>query len=416
MKLTHFEIDSSRHALVVDVEFYQMNLKNVVEGARKNDPELFSDDGIYLPAWSKFAKSPIKAKGFWTYMLQSVFDGKHGYDELNFDFQRNSVNDSGVYMMFMPGNMKLVCLEEAANLAEAALQNFSVVVLSSTNGVTNASAQSDAKDAIELARRNGKKVLILSTCLAQRSFSVGEISGVFLAYDNGEAGATIQKISRGLTPNQIGKIGRVVSLSFDPRKDDKLDSLILQTAVNYQKSHNIASIKEALALVLKTVDIFSCQAGGAVKIDVSTYLEEIVNQQRISRVVGRMAQVDKLNENLRKALLNNNFTRYVPATEEVAQKGKALAKKLKKGTPAQQKQRKTEDQELREKIIALCDNLDIVVFGTNSDNMMQAIEVLKINKELQVSFQDEVGMPYTALKELVDSGAINMSLVELVKY
>lgn len=237
-----------------------------------------------------------------------------------------------------------------------------------------------------------------------------------MAYDNGEAGATIQKISRGLTPNQIGKIGRVVSLSFDPRKDDKLDSLILQTAVNYQKSHNIASIKEALALVLKTVDIFSCQAGGAVKIDVSTYLEEIVNQQRISRVVGRMAQVDKLNENLRKALLNNNFSRYVPATEEVAQKGKALAKKLKKGTPAQQKQRKTEDQELREKIIALCDNLDIVVFGTNSDNMMQAIEVLKINKELQVSFQDEVGMPYTALKELVDSGAINMSLVELVKY
>jgi len=416
MKLTHFEIDPSRHALVVDVEFYQMNLKNVVDGARKNDPELFSDEGIYLPAWSKFAKSPIKAKGFWTYMLQSVFDGKHGYDELNFDFQRNSVNDSGVYMMFMPGNMKIVCLREAALLAESALQNFSVVVLSSINGVTNASAQSDTKDAIELARRNGKKVLILSTCLAQRSFSVGEISGVFLAYDNGEAGATIQKISRGLTPSVVGKIGRIVSLSFDPHRDDKLDSLILQTAVNYQKSHDIASIKEALALVLKTVDIFSCQAGGAVKIDVSTYLEEIVNQARISRVVGRISYVDKLSESLRQALLNSNFSHYVPATDEVAQKGKAIAKKLKKGTPKQQKQRKTEDQELREKIVALCENLDVVVYGTNSNNMAEAIKVLKVSKELQVSFQDEAGMPYTALKELIDSGAINLSIIELVKY
>lgn len=416
MKLTHFEIDPSRHALVVDVGFYQMNLKNVVDGARKNDPELFIDDGIYLPSWSKFAKSPVKSKGFWTRTLQSVFNGQHGHDEISFDFQRGVEKDTGVYMMFMPGNMKLVCLQEAAVLAESALTNFSVVVLSSINGVTNESAQKKAKNAIEIARRSGKKVLIIATCLAQRSFSVGEISAVFLAYDNGEAGATIQKISRGLTPSVVGKIGRIVSLSFDPQRDDKLDSLILQTAVNYQKSHNLASIKDALALVLKTVDIFSCETTGAVKIDVSTYLEEIVNQARISRIVGRVAYVDKLSESLRQALLNSNFSHYVPATEEVAQKGKAMAKKLKKSTPKQQKQRKTEDQELREKIVALCENLDVVVYGTNSNNMAEAIEVLKVSKELQVSFQDEAGMPYTALKELIDSGAINLNIIELVKY
>ena len=152
------------------------------------------------------------------------------------------------------------------------------------------------------------------------------------------------------------------------------------------------------------------------KIDVSTYLEEIVNQARISRVVGRISCVDKLSESLRQALLSSNFSHYVPATEEVAQKGKAMAKKLNKGGQKQKKQRKTEDQELREKIVALCENLDVVVYGTNSNNMAEAIEVLKVSKELQVSFQDEAGMPYTALKELIDSGAINLSLIELVKY
>lgn len=415
MKLTHFGIDTSRHALVVDVAFYQMDLKNVVESARKSDVELFVDDGAFLPSWSKFAKSPVKAKGFWTRMLRAVFDAQHGHDEVSFDLQRGVEKDSGVYMMFMSGNMKLVNLKEAATLAEAALPGYVIVVLSSINGVTNFTAQKKAKEAIEVAKKSGKKVLILATCLAQRSFSVGEISAVFLAYDNGETGATIQKISRGLTPDKIGKVGRIVSLSFDPRRDDKLDSLILQTAVNYQKSHGLPSVKDALTLVLKTVDIFSCTENGAVKIEVSTYLEEVVNQERISRVVGKMAYVEKLSESLRECLLHSNFSRYVPQTEEVAQKGKA-GPKVKRGGPKQQKQRKTEDVSIREKIIALCENLDVVVLGSNAKNMTEALVKMKDNTELQESFQDEAGMPYQALKELVESGAINLSLIELVKY
>lgn len=415
MKLKYFGIDASRHKLVVDVAFYQMGLKNVVESARAKNPDLFVDDGQFLPSWSKFAKSPVKAKGFWTYVLQSVFSGKHGHDEVNFDLQRGVANDSGVYMMFLPSNMKLVNLKEAAVMAEEALPNFSIITLSSTNGVSNFNAQRKAKEQIEIARKNDKKVIILATCLAQRSFSVGEISAVFLAYDNGESGATIQKISRGLTPSQIGKIGRIVSLSFDPRRDDKLDSLVLQTAINYQKTHKLPSIKEALALVLKTVDIFNCTENGAIKIHVDAYLEEIVTRERISKVVGKMANVSNIGDNLRECLLDSNFNKYVPQTEEVAQKGKALVKKS-KGNKRQDKQRKDEDTLLREKIVALCENLDVVVLGTNSKNMAEAIVALKMDKELQLSFEEEAGMPYQALNELVNNNVINCNLIDLVKY
>lgn len=416
MKLKYFEIDTSRHKLVVDVSFYQMGLKNVVETARKANPDLFNDDGQFLPSWSKFSKSPIKAKGFWTHVLQSVFNGKHGHDEINFDLQRGIQNDSGVYMMFLPANMKLVNLKDASAIASEALPSYVIVTLSSVNGVCSYNAQKKAKEQIELARKNGKKVLILATCLAQRSFSVGEISAVFLAYDNGEAGATIQKISRGLTPDQIGKIGRIVSLSFDPRRDDKLDSLILQTAINYHKSNKLESVKDALALVLKTVDIFNCTENGAIKINVDEYLNEVVNRERISRVVGKMANIDKISYNLRECLLNSNFSNYVPQTADVAEKGKAMAKKLKNGGNRKEKQRKSEETLLREKIIALCENLDVVVLGTNSKNMSQAISTFKINQELQEAFEQESGIPYQALNELIQSGAINLNLVELVKY
>jgi len=415
MKLKYFGINPARHSLVVDVEFYQMDLKNVVEAARKADPELFVDDGDYLPSWSKFAKNPAKAKGFFTRMLRSIFNGEHGHDEVNFDYQRGVENDSGVYMMFLPANMKLENFNQASIIASEALTGFAIVPLSSIHGVVNFNAQKKAKDAIELARRNGKKVLILSTCLAQRSFSVGEISATFLAYDNGEAGATIQKIARGLTPHEIGKIGRIISLSFDPRRDDKLDSLILQTAINYAKSHNIPSVKDALALVLKTVDIFNCTENGKVSIRVDEYLNEVVNRERISRVVGKMAHVDNISSSLRDALLNSNFSRYTPSTENVAQKGKTGVN-VKKGNQKQTKQRKQEDAILREKIVALCENLDIVVFGTNSKNMSEAIASLKKSEELQNSFDEEFGIPYTALNELIESGAINVNLIELVKY
>jgi hypothetical protein len=414
-EISNFAIDVSRHALVVDVKFYQMGLKSVVESARAKNPDLFVDEGQFAPSWSKFSKSPVKAKGFWTYMLQAVFNGKHGHDEANFDLQRGVQNDSGVYMMFLPSNMKLVNLKEAALIAQESLPNFSIVTLSSINGVSNYNAQRKTKEQIEVARKDGKKVLILATCIAQRSFSVGEISAVFLAYDNGEAGATIQKISRGLTPDEVGKVGRIVSLSFDPRRDDKFDSVVLQTAINYQKTHKLPSIKDSLDIVLKTIDIFDCTENGAIKIDVDAYLEEIVTRERISKVVGKMANVSNIGDNLRECILNSNFSRYVPQTDEVAEKGKSFAKKN-RSNKKKNPQRKDEDAIIREKIVALCENLDVVVLGTNSKNMAEAVNALKVSKELQISFEEESGIPYQALEELVTNNVINSNLIDLIKY
>jgi hypothetical protein len=128
-----------------------------------------------------------------------------------------------------------------------------------------------------------------------------------------------------------------------------------------------------------------------------------------------MACIENIGESLRDALLNSNFSRYIPETEDVTQKGKT-GPKVNKKIPKNSKQRKEEDAIIREKIVALCENLDIVVFGTNSKNMNEAIATLKNNTELQASFGEEFGIPYTALNELIQSGAININLIELVKY
>ena len=68
--LEFFKVDKKRHGLVVDVEFYQMNLIDVVTNAVDRNALL---DEANLPAWAKFAANPVSAKGFWTDMLRALF-------------------------------------------------------------------------------------------------------------------------------------------------------------------------------------------------------------------------------------------------------------------------------------------------------------------------------------------------------
>lgn len=208
--LKHFAVDASRHQLYVDVEFYQMNLASVVEIARTAEPDAFVEDGIFLPSWSKFAANPVKAKGFFTNMLQAVFEGKGGDDSLNVDLQtgRRAREGTKVAMMFLPGSTTNANLQEIIPIAEQALKGFDIVAVYGEE-MSNATAEKRVKERIEIAEKNNQHVLIISAGMAQRSFSIPQITELYLAYDTGDNGATIQKMSRALTPNRAGKVGRV---------------------------------------------------------------------------------------------------------------------------------------------------------------------------------------------------------------
>lgn len=414
-QLKHFAIDPDRHALVVDIEFYQMDLKSAVEFARTNDPEAFDEDGIYLPSWTKFAANPIKAKGFWTRMLQAVFLGQHGWDELNVEQQFGEVADHRVAMMFLSGSMRNTNLEIAAKLAQQALPGYQVVPVYGEE-MTNRSAEKDVKEAIELARERNQSVLLLSAGMAQRSFSVGEITELYLAYDEGDSGATIQKISRALTPDQAGKVGRIVSLSFDPNRDDKFDALLIETALNYKRSHNIKSAKDAMRDVLRTVDIFRCSADGAIKLNGDSYLEQAIERKSVSRVVGKVADITKLSVAELTALAQGNADAFRAAKQDAADRGKTRAqtdsKSPNKNTSLELASAKLVAQ-AREVITTIVENLDIIVQGTGTHNINTAFKIIKNNPEHQAAVAEEFGVEFDLIQELFDQGIINTDLVEL---
>ena len=412
--LKYFKVDSTRHELVVDVEFYQMDLKGAVEQARQEDQDLFVENGIFLPSWSKYATNPIKAKGFGSRIAQALFEGKHNLDELNVDYQTNAVPDHRVAMIFFPGSTTNKNLEVIAKLWQDALKGFLIVPIYGEE-MTNREAESRVKESIEIAKRNSQSVLLISAGMAQRSFSVGEITELYLAYDSGDSGATIQKISRALTPNQQGKIGRIISLSFDPNRDDKFDELVLVTAENYKKTHNV-DIKQALSDVLRTVDIFKCSPEGSVKILKDEYLEQVLENGSLTRVIGKISDLSKLSFDEIQALAEGNVEVYHAAKSEVAAKGKTRAGNSKKG-PIVIKDNTYQKTlaEAKKMITTLVENLDILTFGTSSVTIVEALEKIKNNEIKQQEVKKHFGIDFEIINDLFERKIINVDMVQLLE-
>lgn len=414
--LKYFNIDESRHQLYVDVEFYQMNLSSVVNIAKTTEPDAFIQDGIFLPSWSKFAAKPVKAKGFFTNMLQAVFEGKGGDDSLNVDFQtgRRAKEGIKVAMMFLPGSTTNENLLEIKPIAEQALRGFRIILVSGAEDITNATAENEVKEAIELAEKSNQHVLIISAGMAQRSFSIPQITELYLAYDTGDNGATIQKMSRTLTPHKQGKVGRVISLSFDPNRDDKFDAMLIETARNYNKNKQVKDMKQALKDVLKTVDIFKCQPEGAVKIEIDDYLEEAIARKSIHRVIGKVARIEKMSMEQLKALASGNIDLFRASTREAAERGKTSLSISKQKTIDKKNISKSLLEDARKMIVTIAQNIDIIRYqgGTTLDESFEILD--RKPAYIRQGISEDFGVEYEMIKELVLGGIIERDLIELI--
>lgn len=413
--LRHFTVDKSRHSLVALVRFYQADLTGALDVARKHDPELFVEDGIFLPSWSKFGADPVRAKGFFTIMLQSMFEGKHNLDQLNVDLQTRRGRGHKVSMMFLPASMTNDDFAIAGDIARDALNIAVLPIYGGEGGMKNATAEKVVKDFISNAEKDGKSVLLLSRTMASRSFSIPQITEIFLAYDEGENGATIQKMSRGLTPYNPDKVCNVFSLSFDPNRDDKFDRMIMTTADNYAKNHN-TNISNALDIVLQTVDILSCQPNGAIKMNADEYTEQLIVNNRLSRTIGRACSFDGISRDMIEAFAAADLKAFRVAKKKAAQKGKTrmVARKSARGA-------KPKDinasllHKARETVVAIVENLDVIIYGTNSKSLDEAFKNMSKNLKLEHGIEDSLGISVGLIKEAIDCGMINKNLLSLME-
>jgi hypothetical protein len=422
--LKHFAKNITRDCVMPQISLYQLDLSEPVAQSAsldEMDPEM-----KLLPSWAKFAAHPVKSKGFFVRMLETVILGKHQIEGANADLQTLDWfgrNKTKVAMMFMPHQTGVYsgALKAVGQIAQQTLPAWRVIVLGGgdirvdNQRVKNHNAEATVREQVEKATKLGQSLLIIASQMAQRSFSIPEISELYLAYDAGQAGSTIQKMSRVLTPSQDpAKVGKIISLSFDPNRDDKFDTLVLETTKNLAGRHPQKSAAELMNEVLSTLDIWRGGAHSGVKINKDQFLQAAISRKSVSKVIGNVADLGKLNKTQIKALAQGHlsYSRLQNVPNVVKGKTKENPKKVAVGQSA-----KDSDailiQLARERIVGVIENTDMIMSMTGCDQLMQALAVVESDADLQQEVSQEFGMEWELIKFLFEQGVINPTLLRI---
>lgn len=411
--LKFFKKDITRDKVYASVEGYQLDLGPVVERAK-----LIHGNHDELPSWTKFVANPKKGKGWFVTLLEGMFKGKHNLHGVNIDNIVESINGDlskrRVTMMFFPDNTKVENLITIGDIIQETLSGWKIVVLNGQTVKNNSECESKVTDVIESIESN---VMIIASKMAQRSFSEELIDELYLAYDQGQDGATIQKMSRALTSNSLDKIARIFSLSFNPNRDDKLDTLVFQAALNQVEKKGKSDIREELKRVYRSIDIYSCNDKGAFKLTVDEYVKRALEKKGISRVMGKKSDLSKLTKSQLIALSQGNIDFLRNEMKEIVDTGKTKESLPKNNTITDsQKPTETEIEKVREVVITIIEHSDIIMLSAKfygARNIKDALEIIE-NENMTQDIEDEFGVKYDVIKYMFIMGIIKQEWVNLL--
>jgi hypothetical protein len=412
--LKFFQKDTNRDKVYASVEGYQLDLRPVVIKAKQLHNNI--DE---LPSWAKFVANPKKGKGWYVTLMEAMFNGKHnlyGVDiERLVDSTNSEMSERRVAMIFFPDNTQVDSLIEIGKFTQNVLSGWSVVVLNGKTVINGGDCESKVDDIINSTKNN---VLIISAKMAQRSFSEELIDELYLAYDKGQDGATIQKMSRALTSNSPNKVARIFSLSFDPNRDDKLDTMIFQAAINQVEKKGKSDIREELKRVYNSIDIFSCNNNGiAIKLNVDEYVKQALEKKGVSRVMGKKSDLTLLTKTQIQALLNGNVDYLRNEIKERTETGKIKdsSNKSSEGVKVE-KPSNIDIEKVREVIISIIEHSDVIMLAAKNKgakNITEALQIFEENNWTSI-IEEEFGVKYEVVKYLYTTGVIKGEWINLL--
>jgi hypothetical protein len=409
--IKNFKKSIKRDLYYPGVKLFQMDLRRIVEEAISKN-EIQDDELKKLPSWQKFVKNPYKSRSFFTKVLQSIFLGHHSHDELNSDFQMSEAGEvrkkRRVAMMFLPHNTQVKNISLIEVIAKDSLPEYKILKLTGMERATsNANAEKYVKEQLEAFPNDN--FLIISSQIGQRSFSVGEIDELYLAYDNGDNGATIQKMSRALTGQDLDKVGKIFSLSFDPNRDDKFSGAILQTADDLSKKRG-TDIRREMNNILSSIDIFSCLEDGAKLIQTDEFIQRSIDNSTMGRAITMMTPIEELPFNEILELANGSGWEGNSDTLEIAQKGKTSDQK-KEIVKGEKERDKNLISLARETVLSIIENSDLLIIATECNDIKSAV-IKAEQMGMQSSIEKRFEISFDLFKSLIITDKIKSSWID----
>lgn len=274
---------------IVKRKFYMLEVDSLKKEVEALDEKV-------QPSWTKIWGKPQGNKAFVTKLFHSLTGDEPLRQELNLSNLTGKSIDC--FMMLVSANTKDGAMDQIKDIASRALPKWHVKIL---NGdyTSNKQAQYETTKEINEARIAGKKgVIVIANQMGSRSYSVPEIQATVIAYDRGSVDATVQKVSRCLTPGKTyagdkKEVGHIFDISFDPNRSENIERLLVDEIVQVGKSED-KDFPTATEFVLSSIDCFKVRYGTAVEVDENDMFDLLGNNESLLRIADVTVDVNRV--------------------------------------------------------------------------------------------------------------------------
>jgi superfamily II DNA or RNA helicase len=389
---------------IVKPRFMRLSLEKAVEKFDRLPEEYRTD-------WSKLLMDVDKSRGVLSNLIQSLFGEYNGENIGLYDLDMTTASRK-VTMIFANTKNKSQ-QRKFVKLIQEVLGSRYIVMLVNGDETNNRKAEKDVKKVIAQAKREGKKVVLVSKDMASRSFSVSEIDTVMLMFDRGSYATIAQKISRVLTPGktfdgQDKVYGNIISLSLDPNREDvsPIDEYIVYEAEKVE----VEDLNDGIQRVLRSVQILTNGQGGEVEIEKDEYGEHLINSSSLIKLGAESSKVENV-------IVDVDLVKVLTGVEVTeGQKEKLMgidSSKVKRteDSPSTKEQKEVEKkvQDIRKKVKEVLKNIveNIVeiseINNCESDDIIETLDMIE-SKGYCEEVVFEVGVDCQTVKKVITDG------------
>jgi len=399
---------------IVKPRFMRLSLERAVE---KFDllPEEYRTD------WSKLLMDVDKSRGVLENIIKALF-GVYGGNMIGLYDLNMTIARKDVTMIFANTKDKKQ-QGKLVKLIQHVLGGNYIVKLVNGDETNNRKAEQDVKNLVKQAKRENKKVVLVSKDMASRSFSVSEIDTVILMFDRGSYATITQKISRVLTPGktfdgQDKVYGNIISLSLDPNREDvsPIDEYIIYEAEKVE----VEDLNDGIQRVLRSVQILTNGQGGEVEIEKDEYGERLINSSSLIKLGAESSKVENV-------IVDIDLVTVLTGVEVTeGQKEKLMgidSSKVKRteDSPSTKEQKEVDKkvQDIRKKVKEVLKNIveNIVeiseINNCESDDIIETLDMID-SKGYCEEVVFEVGVDCHTVKKVILMGGISRKLLNTI--
>ena len=399
---------------IVIPRFMRLSLERAVE--RFNTlPEEYRTD------WNKLLMDVDLSRGVLKTLIQSLF-GLYGGELIGLAELDMTKAERKVTHIFANTKDKTQ-QEKFAKLIREVLGGDYLVELINSDKTNNREVERKVKGIVKRAKRENKRIVLVSKDMASRSFSIPEIDTVMLMFDRGSYSTIAQKISRVLTPGKTldgnTKVyGNIISLSLDPNREDvsPIDEYIIYESEKVEGD----DLNDSIQRVLRSVQLFTNGQNGEVEIEKDEYSNRLINSSSLIRMGSESSKVEYIinDAELVKQLLGVEVTK--GEIEKLLGINSGEVKRTiggEKTKEEKQGEKKVEDirTKLKEVLKNIVENVVEIseINNCESDDIVETLDMIK-KKGYCGQVVIEVGTDCETIKKIILMGGISRKLLNTI--